>query len=84
MFNYLLNNITYNIRTFSVKNLGIHFSSDLFFKTNYEIIISKSHKTLGFINRKTKTVKNITSIKTLHCSLVCFVLKFGFNLYQLL
>lgn len=60
-----------------IKDLGIYFESDLSFKTNHNMIINKSFKMLGFINRNTKDFKNPLCLKTLYTSLVRSNLDFG-------
>lgn len=75
-FNYMLNNT--NFTSVSViKDLGIHFQSDLSFKLNHNIVINKAFKTLDYVNRNTQNFKNIICHKTLYCSLVRSSLEFG-------
>lgn len=75
-FNYMLKN-TNLTRAHVIKDLGIHFKSDLSFTMNHNVIIKKAFKTLGFVNRNTQKFKNITCLKNLYCSLVRSSLEFG-------
>jgi len=76
VYNYSLDNIVLN-RAYSIKDLGVLFSSDLSFKLNHEHMLSRSYKMLGFINRNTQKFKNPTTIKTIYCSLVRSVLEYA-------
>lgn len=58
IYNYSLDNIVLN-RAHSIKDLGVHFSSDLSFRLNHEHLLSKSYKLLGFIHRNTQQFKNL-------------------------
>lgn len=64
-------------RVNSIKDLGIHFDSDLGFKLNHKTILNKSYKMLGFLNRNTKEFKNPRCLKLLYTSLVRSNLEFG-------
>jgi hypothetical protein len=57
IFQYQINN-HYLDRVYTVRDLGIYFENDLSFKLNHSIIINKSLKMLGFINRSIKEFKN--------------------------
>jgi len=63
VYNYSLDNIIVLNRAYSIKDLGVHFSSDLSFKQNLEYMLSKAYKMLGFINRHTQQFNNPTTIK---------------------
>lgn len=65
------------IRVNSIKDLGTYFESHLSFKINHKMIINKSFKVLGFINRNTKGFRNPLCLKTLYTSLVRSNLDFG-------
>lgn len=75
VYNYSMDNIVLN-RTCSIKDLGVHFSSDLSFKLNHEHMLSKAYKMLGFIIRNTQQFKKSTSIKTLYFSFIRSVLEY--------
>lgn len=47
-----------------MQDLGIHFEHDLSFKINHKLILNKSHKMLGFINRIIKKFTNLFCLKT--------------------
>lgn len=75
--------IKFHINTFllskvnSIKNLVIYFENDLSFKNNHKIIVTKSYRMLGFINRSTKDFINPLCLKTLNSSLVRSNIEFG-------
>jgi hypothetical protein len=76
IFNYKICNNELN-RVFVIKDLGVHFEHDLSFKYNHQLILNKSYKMLGFINRNTQQFKNVYCLKNLFCSLVRPTLEFG-------
>lgn len=43
----------------NIIHLGVYFTNNLSFKLNLRMIINKSYKMLGFINRNTKEFKNL-------------------------
>jgi len=70
IFKYKISNNVLN-RVHVIKDLGIHFEHDLSFKFNRKIVLNKSYKMLGFINRNTQEFENV------YCSLVRSSLEFG-------
>lgn len=60
-----------------IKDLGVHFESDLSFKLNHNLVMNKAFKILGFVSRNTQNFKNIICLKTLYYSLVRSSLEFG-------
>ena len=69
VYSYSLDNTVLN-RAHSIKDLGVHFSSDICFKQNHENMLSKFYKMLDLINRNTQQFNSPTTIKTIYCSLV--------------
>ena len=65
VFNYQIE-LSSLIRVNLINDLGIYLESDLSFKYNHKMIINKSFKTLGLINRNTKDFRNPLCLKTLY------------------
>jgi hypothetical protein len=75
IFNYNIEHCPLT-RVNSIEDLGIYFESGSF-EINHKIIINKSFKMLGFINRNTKDFRNPLCLNTLYTSLVGFNLDFS-------
>lgn len=69
VYTYEINETQLNRKT-TVKDLGVVFDSKLSFNEHVNYVVNSALKTLGFIIRNTKQLRNITSIK---CSYFSFV-----------
>jgi hypothetical protein len=68
---HILERVTY------ITDLGVIFDYHLTFIYQYEAMLSRANKMLGFIKRRAQEFNNVWVTKTLYCSLVRSVLEYG-------
>jgi hypothetical protein len=76
MYNYYLNSHILERVTY-INDLGVILDCLLNFIYQYEALISRANKMLGFIKRRAKEFNNVWVTKTLYCSLVRSILEYG-------
>ncbi|KAE9542788.1 hypothetical protein AGLY_002699 [Aphis glycines] len=64
-------------RVFSIKDLGIHYSSLLCFSRHIGITVGRALKVIGFIKRSTKHFSSANCLWSLYISLVRSLLEYG-------
>jgi len=75
-FTYYVNSVALP-RTEAVKDLGVTFGSDLGFSTHIDEVCARANRTLGYISRVSRGMRNPAALRALYCALVRQVVEYG-------